>query len=89
MIAALIGRFVQHCILAEARRKMRKKGLISAQRIDRQTMTDAQISALIHGRRIAPDGPPQARQGLTPDMFRTPGVIDAIVAVKGTFHAGQ
>ena len=55
MIAALIGRFVQHCILAEARRKTRKaRGrCVAVWRVDRAHMTQSQITAFVHGRRAA------------------------------------
>lgn len=53
MIRALIGRFVMGCLDAHATQVHRA----TVSRIDLARMTDADISDLLHGRRLRPDSP--------------------------------
>ena len=62
MIRALIGRFVLHCISRAQRRSWDREW----RRYDVATMTDGQISDLVHGYPIR-DLPPSAHAAMAPN----------------------
>lgn len=53
MIRAALGRFFQHCIEQARRAEFRAK----VDRIDPATLTDQQLSDLVHGRTLNPAVP--------------------------------